>query len=90
MSHGIQPRVAEIKRLYVQPGARGNGVGRALCQKLMDTTRAAGFERVVLDTSKSLTSARALYATLGFTECSPFYTVPPEAENLLCFYERPL
>jgi len=90
MFHCILPRMAEIKRLYVQPAARGNGVGRMLCEGLMDTARTAGFNRVVLNTSKSLASARALYAKLNFTECSPFYTVPPKAEDLLCFYERPL
>lgn len=90
MFHSIRPRMAEIKRLYVQPTARGNGVGWALCQGLIDQIRAAGCNHVVLDTSKSLASARALYAKLSFTECDPFYRVPPEAEDLLCFYERPL
>jgi GNAT superfamily N-acetyltransferase len=35
----IDPRVAELKRMYVRPGFRGLGVGRMLLQRLRDDAR---------------------------------------------------
>ena len=45
----IDPDVAELKRMYVDPSHRGAGLGRALLTETMATARAAGFRRIRLD-----------------------------------------
>src|SRR4051794_40434762 len=42
--------VAEIKRMYVAPKARGRGLGRQLLEALEDTARSLGYARIRLDT----------------------------------------
>ncbi len=66
----------EVKRLYVQPRARGGGWGRKLAAMLIDEARAIGYRELVLDTLDWMREARALYTTLGFRECAPYYHNP--------------
>ncbi len=68
--------VAEVKRLYVRPAARGTGLGLRLAQTLLDEARTLGYREVKLDTLGQMTQAHALYARLGFVECAPYYHNP--------------
>ena len=68
--------VAEVKRLYVQPGHRGEGWGERLARALIDEARAIGYRELKLDTLDWMTAARALYAGVGFRECTPYYHNP--------------
>ncbi|MEL7213356.1 MAG: GNAT family N-acetyltransferase [Pseudomonadota bacterium] len=90
MSHRLSPTAVELKRIYVDDSARGTGLGRALCEGLIAQARQDGYQTVLLDTSRNLHSARALYAALGFQERSPYQPVPEIALPLLCFYEMAL
>jgi len=58
--------VGEVKRMYVDPAWRGQGVGRALLETLIARARALGYHAVRLGTVAEMTAARALYASLGF------------------------
>lgn len=69
-------RVAEVKRLYVQPRARGGGWGRKLATEIIADARRIGYREVKLDTLQRMTQARRLYEDLGFTECAPYYHNP--------------
>lgn len=62
----------EIKRLYVRPGARGTGAGRALVSAALEAAREAGAATVRLDTTRNLETAIALYRAMGFEERGPY------------------
>jgi len=66
----------EVKRLYVQPRARAGGWGRKLATLVVDEARAIGYRELVLDTLDWMAEARALYASLRFVECAPYYRNP--------------
>ena len=60
------PVIAEIKRVYVRPSARGQGAGELIMRALLAEASARGFTRVRLDTAPELLAAQALYLRLGF------------------------
>ncbi len=66
----------EIKRLYVKPAARGQGLGARLAEAIVDVARAAGYRELKLDTLDHMADARRLYERLGFVPCSPYYHNP--------------
>lgn len=67
---------AEVKRLWVSPEARGQGVGRALLVHLEAQAQGLGYLRLKLDSNSVLTPALALYRATGWTDCAA-YSPPP-------------
>lgn len=67
---------AEMKRLYVSPGARGAGVGRRLVEALVDRARGQGYRDLYLDTLPEMGVAQRLYRALGFEETSAYVHNP--------------
>lgn len=68
----IEEGVAEVKRMYVAPGMRGRGVGRALLDALEAEARALGARRLVLETGPRQPEAIALYERAGFVRIPAF------------------
>ena len=66
----------EIKRLWVDPEARGLGVGRRLLAELEEAARKAGASTVRLDTNRELTEAIAMYRADGYVEVAPYNDEP--------------
>lgn len=61
---------ARLRMLYVEPEARGLGVGSALVRQCTQFARDAGYKRMVLWTHAVLDSARKIYAAEGYTVTS--------------------
>ncbi|RYE81037.1 MAG: GNAT family N-acetyltransferase [Hyphomicrobiales bacterium] len=60
------PGSAQLRMLYVEPEARGLGIGRTLVDQCVSFARGAGYERMRLWTHTIQQSARRLYAGAGF------------------------
>ena len=56
-----------LAELYVAPGRRGQGLGRALMNAAMELARAEGATYMDLGTSEADVAARGLYESLGFS-----------------------
>ena len=57
---------AKLRLLLIEPGARGEGLGKRLVQQCIDFARRTGYRKLVLWTHSNLTAARAIYTKLGF------------------------
>lgn len=60
------PGSAQLRMLYVEPAARGQGIGAALVAQAVSFAREHGYERMRLWTHTNQASARKLYAAAGF------------------------
>ncbi|MFI5999163.1 GNAT family N-acetyltransferase [Streptomyces sp. NPDC051366] len=63
---------AEVKRMYVVPGARGLGLARRILAELESDARAAGRTRMALETGDQQPEAIALYLSSGYTLSAKF------------------
>lgn len=72
--HGDAP--TELKRMWIDPTARGLGLGRRLLQELERHARDAGATVVRLETNRALTEAIALYRRAGYVEVEAFNDEP--------------
>jgi DNA-binding MarR family transcriptional regulator/N-acetylglutamate synthase-like GNAT family acetyltransferase len=57
---------ARLRLLYVEPQARGLGLGKKLVSECTAFARRAGYKRIVLWTQSTLTAARKLYMNEGY------------------------
>lgn len=80
------PGVAEVKRLWVSPDARGMGLGSTLMAAVEERARLMGFHTLRLDTNRILTEAVAMYRRAGWSEVAA-YNDNPYAHH---WFERPL
>lgn len=79
----IAEGVCEMKRMYVRPAFRGQGIARQLVTELLTFAQKAGYRSMKLDTLSTMTSAIGLYRSFGFTECEPYVFNP--MDNALYF-----
>jgi putative acetyltransferase len=87
---GIRPfegDICEIKRMYLRPEARGQGLGKALLRRAFEEAQALGYQRMRLDTYAYMETAIALYLSEGFQEIPPYRFNPLENAR---YFERQL
>ena len=64
--------IAEVKRLWVVPSARGRGLARALMARLEAEAVALGYHQLRLETGLRQPEAIALYTALGYRRRAPY------------------
>jgi putative acetyltransferase len=80
----IDRETAELKRMYVELGVRGTGIGRQLLEVLEAEARALGAKRLVLETGTRQVAALALYRKCGFAPIPLFGEYQRSPETSLC------
>lgn len=73
-----QEAVCEMKRLYVRPQYRRQGIGDELIKVLLEEAVKKGYKKMVLDTLERLQPAIKLYSKYGFVNTSAYYENPLE------------
>ncbi len=66
----------ELKRLYVRPDFRGQGIASILTKKIIEDATSIGYKWLYLDTLPELDSAVRLYQKLGFEFTSSYNDSP--------------
>jgi putative acetyltransferase len=79
--------IAEVKRMYVRPAARGNGISRKILNKLEELAAAYNYAALQLETGNLQTEAIGLYASSGYAriDCYEPYVDNPHS---ICYEKR--
>ena len=78
----------EIKRVFVDPAARGLGFSKMLMQALEDAARALGIKIARLETGIHQPEALGLYRSIGYVDRAPFGAYGPDPMSV--FMEKML
>jgi putative acetyltransferase len=68
----------EVKRMYVAPSARGQGLGRAILARIEEQAAREGLRVMRLETGIHQAEAIALYRRSGYVDCGPFGDYQPD------------
>lgn len=81
--------LAEVKRMFTTPAARGGGAAGRILAEIERAARAEGLQRLVLETgaTEGFDSARRLYERAGFRRCGAFLDYPPDSPHNI-YYEK--
>jgi GNAT superfamily N-acetyltransferase len=77
----------EIKRMFVRPEFRGNGISKIVLQELQNWAKEIGYNKCVLETGKAMPEAIGLYHSSGFKGI-PNYGQYAGVESSICFQKE--
>jgi GNAT superfamily N-acetyltransferase len=80
----LEGDVGEVKRMYVEPAARGRGLSRRLLAALEDAARGMGYVALRLETAHRQPGAIRLYESAGYRRIEPF-GVYAGSQRSVCF-----
>lgn len=72
----LNDKECEMKRLYVIPEFRNNGIAKALVEKLVSDAKEIGYSSMLLDTLPFLQTAIKMYKKMGFYEIECYNNSP--------------
>ncbi len=72
----LDQSTCEMKRLFVRPQFKGQGIGRSLAERIILEAKRLGYQSMRLDTLDTLQAAIGLYESLGFKRTEPYYSNP--------------
>jgi len=75
--------ICEMKRMYVRPSFRGQGLGRILAQDIIAEARKRRYRKMRLDSLSSMREALSLYESLGFVPIDAYRLNPVEGAVFL-------
>jgi len=90
---GVYDGYAELKRMYAKPEVRGQGVAKAVLQRLEAEAHAAGITLVQIETGNLQVEAMRFYEREGYRKCGafgPYAAMPANAIATSVFYEKRL
>ena len=85
----LGPCYGELKRMFVHPEARGQGVGRAMLAFLEADASAQGCRMFALETGIRQPEALALYASAGYVRGGPFGDYAPDPLSVFMTKHNP-
>ena len=80
----LGPQVGELKRMYVAREVRGQGIGRALLDRLEAEACTLGLARLVLETGTRQVEALALYRRAGFSAIPAYGEYAASSTTSVC------
>jgi GNAT superfamily N-acetyltransferase len=86
----LEPGVAELKRMYVAPEARGRGVSRRLLAALEAAAVERGWTTLRLETGTRQPEAVGLYESVGYRSIPAFGAYVASDDPFALFFERVL
>ncbi len=72
----LNGRAGEIKRLYLRPAFRRQGLGRQLLEGVIERARELKYQSLYADTLPSMNEALSLYVRLGFERVEAYASDP--------------
>ncbi|WLS02029.1 GNAT family N-acetyltransferase [Shinella oryzae] len=80
--------VGEVKRMFTRPAWQGQGVGRHVLDKILETAEREELKTLVLETGDQHPAAWAIYEKAGFIRCGPVLDYPDSPYSI--FYQKQL
>ena len=79
----VDESVCEMKRVYVQPSARGHNLGKLLVDRVLQEAVISGYSKICLDVLPEFKTALNLYRSYGFVEHPPVTNNPVPGTRFL-------
>ena len=86
----VDETICELKRMYVKPSHRGQGIGLKLVEAFVQHARKIGYTKIILDTFHTMTTAHAIYKRIGFRVIETPADAPEFVQKYAIFMEMVL